>query len=83
MESGRNGLRYAVCVISVSSVRLTRLYAQLVAGQALWAKLFYLIRTGHADEALNEAIMDQAAVEHKEPGFVSHLRAWSQSPDRK
>ncbi|KAG9310291.1 nucleoporin interacting component Nup93/Nic96 [Chiua virens] len=28
---------------------------ELVAGQPLWAKLYYLVRTGHAQEALDEA----------------------------
>lgn len=49
----------------------------------MWAKLFYLIRTGHAEEALVEAVQNQAAIEHRETSFVSHLRAWVESPDHK
>ncbi|KAL4069265.1 nucleoporin-interacting protein NIC96 [Scleroderma citrinum] len=56
---------------------------EIVAGQPLWAKLFYLLRTGHAQEALDEAIRCQAAIEHREPSFVSHFRSWIESPDRR
>lgn len=56
---------------------------QLVAGQPLWAKLFYLVRTGHAQEAIDEAIRYQQAVEHREPNFVTNFKAWLDSPDRK
>ncbi len=56
---------------------------ELVAGQPLWAKLFYLIRTGHAQEALEEAMRYQQAIEHRESSFLSHLRAWVESPDRR
>ncbi|KIM52369.1 hypothetical protein SCLCIDRAFT_1164109 [Scleroderma citrinum Foug A] len=56
---------------------------EIVAGQPLWAKLFYLLRTGHAQEALNEAIRCQAAIEHREPSFVSYFRSWIESPDRR
>ncbi|KAI0079058.1 nucleoporin-interacting protein NIC96 [Panus rudis PR-1116 ss-1] len=56
---------------------------ELVAGQPLWAKLFYLVRTGHVREALDEAMRNQQAIEHREASFVSHLRAWVESPERK
>ena len=56
---------------------------QLVAGQPLWAKLFYLIRTGHLEEALEEATRYQQAIEHRESSFLTHLRAWIESPERR
>ncbi|GLB36674.1 putative nuclear pore protein [Lyophyllum shimeji] len=56
---------------------------ELVAGQPLWAKLFYLIRTGHAEEALAEALQFQDAIKHRENGFLDHFRAWVESPERK
>ncbi|KAH8101571.1 nucleoporin-interacting protein NIC96 [Cristinia sonorae] len=56
---------------------------ELVAGQPLWAKLFYLVRTGHVQEALQEAIQHQAAIEHREASFISHFKAWIESPDRR
>ncbi|KAJ3515637.1 hypothetical protein NLJ89_g1635 [Agrocybe chaxingu] len=56
---------------------------ELVAGQPLWAKLFYLVRTGHIEEALAEALHFQQAIENREASFVNHFRTWIESPDRK
>ena len=56
---------------------------QLVAGQPLWAKLFYLVRTGRVQEALAEALQFQPAIEIREPSFVNHFKTWIESPDRK
>ncbi|PIL30799.1 transporter [Ganoderma sinense ZZ0214-1] len=56
---------------------------ELVAGQPLWAKLFYLVRTGHVAEAVEEATRYQTAIENRESSFLSHLRAWVDSPDRR
>jgi nuclear pore complex protein Nup93 len=54
-----------------------------VAGQPLWAKLFYLVRTGRTLEALAEALQFQPAIEIREPSFVNHFKTWIESPDRK
>ncbi|KAH9487230.1 Nucleoporin NIC96 [Psilocybe cubensis] len=56
---------------------------ELVAGQPIWAKLFYLIRTGHTNEALAEALQFQNAIESREASFVNHFRTWIESPERK
>ncbi|EIW86265.1 nucleoporin-interacting protein NIC96 [Coniophora puteana RWD-64-598 SS2] len=56
---------------------------ELVSGQPIWAKLYYLLRTGHAEEALEEAVKLQAAIENRESGFVGHLRSWLESPERR
>ncbi|KAH6917714.1 nucleoporin-interacting protein NIC96 [Coprinopsis sp. MPI-PUGE-AT-0042] len=56
---------------------------ELIAGTPLWAKLFYLVRTGHAQEALKEAQQYQQALDHREPSFIHFLRTWVESPDRK
>ncbi|EIW53679.1 NIC-domain-containing protein [Trametes versicolor FP-101664 SS1] len=56
---------------------------ELVASQPLCARLFYLIGTGHAQEALEEATRLQQAIEHRESSFLSHLRAWVESADRR
>ena len=55
----------------------------IVAGQPLWAKLFYLVRTGNAEAALEEATKFQSAIEHRESNFLSHFRAWVESPERR
>ncbi|KAH8990608.1 nucleoporin-interacting protein NIC96 [Lactarius akahatsu] len=56
---------------------------ELVAAQPLWAKIFYLVRTGHAREALDEALAHRQAIEHREDSFVAHFRVWVESPDRR
>jgi len=49
----------------------------------MWAKLFFLVRTGYAHEALQEALQNQQAIEHKEVSFISHFKTWIESPERK
>jgi nuclear pore complex protein Nup93 len=56
---------------------------QLVGGQPVWAKLFYLVRTGHGAEALDEAVRVQRALEGRDPGFVALFKAWLESGDRR
>lgn len=56
---------------------------ELVSGQPLWAKLFYLVRTGHVQEALAEATQFQQAIENREASFVTLFRTWIESPNRK
>jgi len=56
---------------------------ELVSGQPLWAKLFYLVRTGHVQEALVEATRFQQAIENREASFVTLFRTWIESPNRK
>ncbi|KAG6816414.1 hypothetical protein H0H87_006151 [Tephrocybe sp. NHM501043] len=56
---------------------------ELVAGQPLWARLFYLVRTGHGEEALSEAIKYQDAIQHREASFLTHFKTWIESPERK
>lgn len=45
--------------------------------------MFYLVRTGHVQEVLDEALHHQHAIEHREASFVSHFRTWIESPDRR
>ncbi|KZT24692.1 nucleoporin-interacting protein NIC96 [Neolentinus lepideus HHB14362 ss-1] len=54
----------------------------LVGGQPLWAKLFFLVRTGHTEEALAEVTQHQHLIERHEASFVGHFRSWAESPDQ-
>ncbi|EKM60434.1 uncharacterized protein PHACADRAFT_246372 [Phanerochaete carnosa HHB-10118-sp] len=56
---------------------------EIVAGQPVWAKLFYMVRTGHLREALDEAVKYQVQIDHREPTFLSHFRTWVESTDRR
>ncbi|KAJ7019379.1 nucleoporin-interacting protein NIC96 [Mycena alexandri] len=48
---------------------------ELVGGQPLWARLFFLVRTGHYHEALDEALQFQQ--------FITYFKTWIESPDRR
>lgn len=52
---------------------------ELVAGQPIWAKLYHLVRTGYAQEAVKEMMACQQAIEKREPSFVQHFRTWVES----
>jgi nuclear pore complex protein Nup93 len=56
---------------------------ELVAGQPLWARLFFLVRTGHCHEALEEALHFHQAIEHREASFLNYFKTWIESPDRR
>ncbi|KAM6497845.1 nucleoporin-interacting protein NIC96 [Amanita muscaria] len=56
---------------------------ELVAGQPLWARLYYLVRTGHVKEALDDVYKYHQAIENRETSFVNHFKAWIESVDRK
>ncbi|KAH7100231.1 nucleoporin-interacting protein NIC96 [Auriculariales sp. MPI-PUGE-AT-0066] len=56
---------------------------ELLGGVPLWAKLFYLIRTGKIEEALQQAEEHAAALNARERAFTTFLKAWAEAPDRK
>jgi nuclear pore complex protein Nup93 len=56
---------------------------EIVAGQPIWAKLFYLVRTGYVEEAVREAERMSGAIEGREPGFVGIFRTWLESIERR
>lgn len=59
------------------------LLRQLIASKPLWAQMFYLIRTGHVQEALDVAISCEKQLNDREPTFLVALRAWAESADRR
>jgi hypothetical protein len=75
--------RGAQCLYVFINSLFPQIYGQLVTGQPLWVRLFYLVRTGHIQEALDEALRMQPAIEHREAGFVHHFRTWAESSDRR
>ena len=56
---------------------------QLINGKALWALLFYLVRTGHLKDALLVAIESEAALNRHEELFTTFLKSWVESADRR
>jgi nuclear pore complex protein Nup93 len=49
----------------------------------VWAHIFYLVRTGHLREALDVASESADALERSEQYFLSYLKAWVESSDRR
>ncbi|KAF9268974.1 NIC-domain-containing protein [Marasmius fiardii PR-910] len=61
---------------------------ELIRGQPVWARLFFLVRTGHAAEAVEELYGREGgiwreALEKRESGFVECFRMWVESPERR
>ncbi|KAG8688707.1 hypothetical protein FRC11_004940, partial [Ceratobasidium sp. 423] len=56
---------------------------ELLRGRPVWAHIFFLIRTGHLREALDVANESGDAIERSEQYFLSYLRAWVESSDRR
>lgn len=49
----------------------------------MWARIYYLLRSGHAKEALAFATENEAALQKLEKSFVPYFKAWLDSPDRR
>ncbi|KAH7345172.1 nucleoporin-interacting protein NIC96 [Rhizoctonia solani] len=56
---------------------------ELLRGRPVWAHMFFLIRTGHLREALDVANESADAIERSEQYFLSYLKAWVESSDRR
>ncbi|KAG8703494.1 hypothetical protein FRC09_004138 [Ceratobasidium sp. 395] len=56
---------------------------ELLRGRPVWAHIFYLVRTGHLREALDVANESADALERSEQYFLSYLKAWVESSDRR
>ncbi|EJT98918.1 NIC-domain-containing protein [Dacryopinax primogenitus] len=55
---------------------------ELVKGQPLWAKIYFLLRCGHPEEALAEAEKQDAALNKFDKFFLPCLREWVANDDR-
>ncbi|BGP34324.1 nuclear pore complex subunit [Rhodotorula toruloides] len=49
----------------------------------VWARIYYLLRSGHAKEALAFATENESAIQKLEKSFVPYFKAWLDSPDRR
>jgi nuclear pore complex protein Nup93 len=62
---------------------LLKPYRQLISGRALWATIYYLIRTGHLREALSVSLEYEGPLNEHEELFTTYMKAWIDSVDRK
>ena len=56
---------------------------QIANNTPVWARIYYLLRSGHAKEALAFATENEAALQKLEKSFVPYFKAWLDSPDRR
>jgi nuclear pore complex protein Nup93 len=55
----------------------------MIGGTPLWAKIFYLVRSGHIQEALQVVTDSENAINQRERSFVTFFKAWAESADRR
>ncbi|KAF5393678.1 hypothetical protein D9757_000346 [Collybiopsis confluens] len=55
---------------------------ELVKGTPLWAQVFFIVRVGEVQEALEVLYRLKSAIDAREPGFVEAFRIWAESSDR-
>lgn len=49
----------------------------------VWARIYYLLRSGHAKDALEFATENEPHIQKLEKSFVPYFKAWLDSPDRR
>ncbi|GAA5972866.1 hypothetical protein JCM21900_003328 [Sporobolomyces salmonicolor] len=54
---------------------------EIVNNTPVWARIYYLLRSGHAKEALQFATENEAQIQKLEKSFVPYFKAWLDSPD--
>lgn len=56
---------------------------QIASNTPVWARMYYLLRSGHSKEALEFAVENERTIEGLEKSFVAYFKAWLESPDRR
>ncbi|GAA6011273.1 hypothetical protein JCM11491_006780 [Sporobolomyces phaffii] len=56
---------------------------EIVNDTPVWARMYYLLRSGHAKEALDFALENERSIQGLEKSFVAYFKAWLDSPDRR
>lgn len=57
--------------------------SQIANNTPVWARMYYLLRSGHAKEALAFATENESAISKLEKSFVPYFKAWLDAPDRR
>ncbi|GAA96311.1 uncharacterized protein L969DRAFT_95409 [Mixia osmundae IAM 14324] len=56
---------------------------QLANNTPVWARIFFLLRAGHPQEALSFALENEQSIQKLERSFIPYFKAWLDSPDRR
>ncbi|KIJ45082.1 hypothetical protein M422DRAFT_46895 [Sphaerobolus stellatus SS14] len=54
---------------------------ELLSGRPLWAQLFFLVRSGQADDAIELATKNRAALDNRQRDFCAQFQKWARSDD--
>lgn len=78
--------RASRCALRRSSflraAKLTTL-AQIINSTPVWARIYYLVRTGHPQKALAFAIENEQHIQKLETTFVTYFKKWLEAPDHR
>jgi hypothetical protein len=66
-----------------NGMRVLMKTTQLVDGSPVWARIYFLLRAGHPDDALAYAQSSLDRLKGPERGFIGYFQAWLNSPDRR
>jgi hypothetical protein len=47
----------------------------------MWAQLFFLLRTGHVEEAVGEALKNKSALDGRQRDFCAQFQKWVMSDE--
>lgn len=70
-------------IFSGETTLLTASRVQIANNTPVWARIYYLLRSGHAKEALAFATENESALQKLEKSFLSYFKAWLDAPDRR
>lgn len=83
VPSIQNKIRAFLTVKYQKQGQWTNSNLEIVNNTPVWARIYYLLRAGHANEALAFATENEAHIQKLEKSFVAYLKAWLDSSDRR
>ncbi|KAF8572687.1 hypothetical protein K439DRAFT_1625599, partial [Ramaria rubella] len=54
---------------------------EILNGRPIWAQLFYLLRTGRVEDAVEEAVRNKSVLDSRQRDFVAQFRKWALSDE--
>ncbi|KAM0790861.1 hypothetical protein ACM66B_004702 [Microbotryomycetes sp. NB124-2] len=83
VPSTQNKIRAFLAVKYQKQGQWTHANLEIVNNTPVWARMYYLLRAGHAQEALAFATENESHIQKLEKSFVAYFKAWLDSPDRR
>ncbi|KAF8588475.1 NIC-domain-containing protein [Ramaria rubella] len=54
---------------------------EILNGRPMWAQLFYLLRTGRVEDAVEEAVKNKSVLDSRQRDFVAQFQKWALSDE--